>query len=278
MTSNPWGLDNPVVIGIRAGTVDPLEDPRAIGQGVINHGRLHWFGEEKTTHAPVFDVERGSSKIRLDFDDHNWRVGDQIFITGMKLGERKCNDGKCRGTDQNVDEWSQSERRKIIEIDGKEIRVDAPFQFDHKAITAMEGTDRAKVIRPRVGNLSRAITVQTIGGTTVDMNKRGHFMAGLSAVVDVEYAAFIALGRTDKARPAFRLDDINPDDRSLSDNLQGRYAVHTHHMMLLDEGRDRARFIGNAVRGCGLVHGSPRVTCGYEQECDSRRPRRRHDC
>ena len=140
----------------------------------------------------------GTDSLTLTEAPINWQVGDSIVIAGSRQNE--------------------SEERVIRSIDGSVVTID-PLQFDH---------DVPKPgLEIHVGNLSRNVMILS---ENTDLARRGHLMFMHTRDVDVNYAGFYGLGRSDKN---VVVNDVEVDgDGVLVDgtgtNPRGRYSVHFH--------------------------------------------------
>ncbi len=94
--------------------------------------------------------------------------------------------------------------------------------------------------------MTRNVTVASEDGEATAINARGHVMFMHSDEVDVRYAAFDDLGRTDKSKPAFDASMLGTLDAD--SNIKGRYALHFHKTGTTDQD-DPAIAIGNTVSG-----------------------------
>lgn len=244
--------DNPIEAGVNAtiliannGDIDVAWDPSLLSRGVISHGEVEIHGQEKTSHLKVADAPMaGDTSITLAEIPTGWQVGDTIVLTGThKQGWAWDNDVRAV-----VHKESQDEEVVITGIEGGTIFIDRPLQFDHDA----PQPDLAAY----VGNMSRNVTIASEDGDATAVHHRGHVMFMHNDDVDVRYAAFDDLGRTDKSVEAF---DVGTLDTVASDsNVKGRYSFHFHKTGTEDL-ENPALAIGNTVSGSpgwGFVHHS----------------------
>lgn len=240
----------PVAAGVEAeiifadnGDIDTGWDPDLLSRGLVARGAVRIHGQRKTPHLRVAtDPMAGSTVLELASVPENWAVGDRIVLTGTRYsGWRWDNDlGGVRwfGTEDEV--------RTVAGIDGSTITLDRPLDFDHD-------TPRAD-LKAAVANFTRNVTFRSESGAGSAIHHRGHVMFQHSDDVDVRYAAFDHLGRTDKSVESFALDQlatVAPDS-----NVRGRYAFHFHRSGT-DRPADPAVAVGNAVfdsPGWGFVH------------------------
>lgn len=134
----------------------------------------------------------------------------------------------------------------ITAIDGQRVHFEPALEWDHD-------TPRED-LKTAVANYSRTITFANLRGDEAPVHQRAHVMFMHNQNIDVRYASFWHLGRTDKSRRADaveRLDDLEGDT-----NIQGRYSFHFHRTGIENVERP-AIALGNAVFGSpgwGFVH------------------------
>lgn len=194
-----------IVIADR-GDIDRVWDPFEFSRGVISHGRTVIYGAAKTSHAVLATAPTtGATQLQFAVAPTNWRVGDRIVIAGARRGEH--------------------EEREILAINGSTVTV-AALQFDH--------TPPQADLQIHVGNLTRNAVIASENPAD---DRRGHVMFMHSRGVDVNYAAFESVGRTDKKVVA---NDSVVEDGVLvagtGTNQRGRYAVHFHRNGTTNDG------------------------------------------
>ncbi|SDI61736.1 PA14 domain-containing protein [Lutimaribacter saemankumensis] len=242
--------DNPVqddvnveIVIANNGDIDVSWDPMLLSRGVISHGEVEIHGAEKTAYTKfAADPMAGDSVIQLDEVPDNWSVGDTIVVTGTHKTGWTLVDGRKEHTE------SQDEELVIVSIDGDKITVDRPLQYDHDA--------PREDLSGYVANMSRNITFSSEDGDATAINHRGHVMFMHNDDVDVRYAAFDDLGRTDKSKPAFLIERLDPSTIEADTNIQGRYSFHLHKTGTEDQDNPAIAF-GNTVSGSpgwGYVH------------------------
>lgn len=227
------------------GDIDTSWDPTLVSRGVVSHGAAEIHGAAKVSFLKVAAAPlAGDRTVRLDGSPQGWRVGDRVVVTGTKqLGWYWDNDVRA-----GVYHESQDEVRTITQVSGSAITLDRALAYDHS-------TPRAD-LAAYVANTSRSITVRSLGGASLPVHHRGHVMFMHSDDVDVRYAAFDDLGRTDKSRDAG--DQSYFDTITASTNVKGRYSVHFHKTGT-ERQDDPAIIIGNSVSGSpgwGYAHHS----------------------
>ncbi|WP_170479707.1 G8 domain-containing protein, partial [Ruegeria arenilitoris] len=233
---NPIGANYDVEIVIaNNGDIDTSWDPMLLSRGVISHGEVEIHGAEKTSFLAVSDAPmRGDTQINLSEIPEGWQVGDTIVLTGThKEGWYWDNDaGVMRRHD------SQDEEVVITAINGNVITLDRALEYDHD-------TPRDD-LAAYVANTSRNVTFSSEDGEDTAVHHRGHTMFMHSDDVDVRYAAFDDLGRTDKSVPAFSVTSL--DSVQSDSNIQSRYPFHFHRTGTEDQ-ENPAIAIGNSVTG-----------------------------
>ncbi|MEO1200704.1 MAG: cadherin-like domain-containing protein [Pseudomonadota bacterium] len=234
--------DNPVDANVRTeiviannGDIDVGWDPLLLSRGLISHGEVEIHGAEKTTFLKVDSAPMaGDTEITLQEVPQGWQVGDTIVLTGT----HKQGWGWDNTLGRVVHRESEDEEVTITAIDGNLITIDRPLQHDHD-------TPRDD-LSAYVSNMSRNITVRSEDGEATEVPHRGHVMFMHSDEVDVRYAAFDDLGRTDKSIPAADVGTFSTIEAD--SNVKGRYSLHLHLTGTEDQD-DPSFLVGNAVSG-----------------------------
>ena len=245
--------DKPIQDGVNVqivfannGDIDTNWDPTLLSRGLISHGEAEIHGAEKTAYLKVAEAPMsGDTKIKLAEVPDNWKVGDTIVLTGTHKEGWFYN----RDTGEREHGGTQDEEVTIKAINGTTITIDSPLVYDHD-------TPRDD-LSAYVSNMTRNITFSSEDGDASEVHHRGHVMFMHNADVDVRYAAFDEVGRTDKSAPAFHGSDVVGGIQSDS-NVQGRYSLHFHRTGTEDQDNP-AIAMGNAVSGSpgwGFVHHS----------------------
>ncbi|MDP5087024.1 MAG: Ig-like domain-containing protein [Yoonia sp.] len=233
---------NPVQPGVNVdlviadnGNIDTSWDPMLLSRGVVSHGEVEIFGAEKTAYLSAgADPMAGDTMITVDSIPEGWQVGDKLVITGTQLEGWYWD----QSAGAMVHHESQDEEVYITGIVGEWITIDRPLQYDH---AAPDGDFSA-----HIANMTRNVTFSSEGGDDLPVHQRGHVMFMHSDDVDVRYAGFNDLGRTDKSAPAFAVSDLGTLD--YDSNIQGRYSFHFHRTGTEDQ-EDPAIAVGNVVDG-----------------------------
>ncbi|HET9833566.1 MAG TPA: PASTA domain-containing protein, partial [Vicinamibacterales bacterium] len=219
----PCGVS--VLFVIRNVPIDTTIDPYQWGNGLVNFGRQTRVGCAKTSFLEALgSLPAGTNQIALATAPNGWRVGDELLIP----------DTAPPSLVQNGITVSRRETPvTIAAINNSTVVLSKPLDFEHNTIIAPNGV---AVVRPRVGNLTRNIVVQSED----QFGTRGHTAdIGDDASWDVEYNALLGLGRT-LAKPVD--NTVLPH---IGTNQIGKYAAHHHHANSSVGSIDR----GNVIRG-----------------------------
>lgn len=241
---NPVDPDVDVQIVIaNNGDINTSWDPSLLSRGVVSHGQVEIHGAEKASFLKVSEAPMfGDTEINLSEIPEGWEIGDTIVLTGT---HKK---GWYWNGSQMAYHESEDEEVVITGINGHTLTIDRPLAYNHD-------TPRDDLFA-YVANTSRNITFSSEDGEDTAVHHRGHVMFMHSDDVDVRYAAFDDLGRTDKSTPAADVGTfgtIEPDS-----NIKGRYSFHFHKTGTEDQ-ENPAMAIGNSVSGSpgwGFVHHS----------------------
>lgn len=217
------------------GAIDTNWDPMLLSRGIIAHGSASIHGAEVDSHEKVAKDPMAGSKV-LEFDSipDGWKVGDTLVIAGTTYEGHKWS----HAAQASVPYPSEDEVRTIKAINGTKVILDKALDFDHD-------TPRAD-LKTSVANMTRNVVIETENGDTAQVHERGHVMFMHSDDVDVRYAAFNDLGRTDKSAPSFDISDFDPPQ--YDSNVQGRYSLHLHKTGTTDIDHP-VNIVGNAVWG-----------------------------
>lgn len=256
--------DGRIENALKAGNTERMEgDTGQLGLGIVTHGQVRIHGEDKTDHAKVAEHPKaGDDMLVFDGALHGWSIGDQLVVTGT-----------MRGTRDEAGNWYTQDELATIEaisFDGNhtQVTLSEALIYDH---TVPEGYEDQ--LFASVGNLSRNIVIESHekGFEIDEIGARGHVMFMHHDDVNVEHAAFVGLGRTDKSRKQDHLPvdykeskgkltmvlDRDGDAIPVSEitNQPGRYGLHIHRAGSTD--RELALLEGNVVLetpGWGIVH------------------------
>ncbi len=215
-------------------------DPNQLSIGTITHGKVRINGQQKRSKSAISgSAMAGDRTLQLKSVPSGWRVGDQIVITGTHYVGREAGTGESLG--------SQDEIRTITQVRNRRVTFDRPLVFDHD-------TPRAE-FNAYVANLTRNIEFHSATDLSIEgkleaddvgdiASSLGHVMFMHNEDVQVNYAAFDDLGRSNKNDV---LDDFRRQgfDGLIAErkrrngewiktpvneitNIRGRYAAHFH--------------------------------------------------
>ena len=188
------------------------------------------------------EAMKGDTSITLEAAPEGWAVGDRLVLTGTHLEEVPW--APAGSLQPGV--GTEDEELIITSISGNTVHFDRALQYDHD-------TPRDD-LNAYVANYTRNIRVITENADALAVHQRGHVMLMHSDDIDVRYAEFTDLGRTDKSERAFDFDDLETTQHD--SNLKGRYSLHIHRAGFEDIDNP-AMLVGNAVWGSpgwGVVH------------------------
>lgn len=135
------------------------------------------------------DVKPGDRSVTLAEAASDWRVGDEVIVTGSQrkgLATYRPKPGQSGA--------GQTETRRIAAIAGATLTLDEPLEFEHAG---------SGEFRSEVANLSRNVIVESADPAGV----RGHTVYHRFSRGGISYARFAHLGK---------------------EGVLGRYAIHFH--------------------------------------------------
>ena len=197
------------------GEIDRTWDPTLISRGAILMGQTEMAGAQTTDRVSLAtQPSQGATMLQLSERVTNWKVGDEIVITGTQGS-------------------TSDEVRTISFINGATIGLSQPLQLDHIAPKSS--------LNVYVANKNRNIEVRS---ENTEVSRRGHIMFHHTNDVTIDNAGFYGLGRTDKSRDvndiffSYQRDQVgnygsapityettrNPE----ATNVRGRYVLHFH--------------------------------------------------
>ncbi|WP_420594654.1 G8 domain-containing protein [Deinococcus sp.] len=196
-------------------------------RGILASGRFITNGPDKAHMAALTgDARRGSNSLQFKNAPAGWAVGDEVVVTGTRF----------HWANSQNETLLENEVRKITAINGSTVTLDAGLIYDHVRADASFSIF--------VSNLTRPIVIRS--ANPKPLTERGHVMFMKGSQVDIRDAAFIDLGRTDKASAI------------TASNLRGVYSLHFHQ-----NGYDHEQHVSDSVirgtPGWGLVNHSSDV-------------------
>ncbi len=272
---NPVHTDVSAEIVINDNPINLSEDPSQLGNGVVTHGAVEIHGAAKAPYLKLaVEPEAGDTTLVLEGDVGSWQVGDSLVVMGTQY----------IGNDSDGILQTQDEEVTITAIDAESgvVTIDRALQYNHTTpdYVGRDGIDNELSVY--VGNSSRNVTISSENPDGV----RGHVMFMHNADVEVRYAEFDELGRTDKSIPinTNELWDENdwsnrgpgikngPGEEVIGtprnpgdENPEGRYALHLHRTGA-EEDAKLAILEGNSVTGSpgwGIVHHDSHAAIDY---------------
>lgn len=224
------------------GPINVAWDPMLLSRGLISHGTIDVHGAQKDSFLKVLvDPMKGDTSLTLEAPPAGWQVGDKIVLAGTHLVPTVSG-----GPHTPVTSQTQDEELVITAINGNVVTFNRPLVYNHEGARAD--------LKAYVANYSRNVVFENEGGSTTPTHERGHVMLMHSDNINVSYAEFDELGRTDKSVRAF--DVANLTSVASDSNVKGRYSLHIHRAGVSDQ-EHPAILEGNAVWGSpgwGLVH------------------------
>ena len=223
--------NNPVKAGVTTeiliadnGPLNLQWDLEQFSRGLISHGDVQVHGQAKTSHLKVAkDPRAGDRTLTLQTAPVNWQVGDTLVLTGTHYSNPV--------SDQAWEAALQDEVVTISAINGKSIMLNQALKYDH--------TTPRSDLKAYVANQTRNVVIASEHGDSLPVGQRGHAMFMHSDDIDIRYAEFKDLGRTDKSQP------LNTNIKGQK-NVPGRYAAHIHRT---GSSSDPAVLVGNVVDG-----------------------------
>lgn len=219
---------------VGAGPIDTSWDPKQFSRGLVSQGEFHVQGAETTAFLPLARTPRkGDTTLLLSQAPQNWRVGQQLLLTGTNAYA------------------NEDEILEIKGISGTTVTVQ-PLKFDHA--TPLNS------LTPYVANMSRNAVFQSADPSQIQL--RGHIMIMHSPAASVAYAGLYGLGRQDKSIAVNDpvLDSAGKLVPGTGTNPRGRYALHVHRTGL--DGGEPVEVRGSVVSGSpgwGFVNHSSNV-------------------
>jgi Ca2+-binding RTX toxin-like protein len=217
------------------GPIDRAADPYGITRGLLSHGRVLIYGATVTSYTALASpVLANTSVLELTSIPVGWKSGDTIVVAATTAG-----------TEQN-------ETRQIMAIVGNLVLLDEPLSYDHVAARPD--------LQIHVANVTRNAVIESESDV---VDRRGHVMFMHNRNVDIAYAGFYRLGRTNK-NEVINDPVVNSDwtlQAGTGTNPRARYPVHFHRNGAVSDGNP-STILGSAVvdaPGWGYVNHSSYV-------------------
>jgi len=204
-----------------SGAIDRTWDPFAISRGLVAEGSVSIYGATIDSYAALaIPALPGAQKLVLKTVPVGWKVGDTIVVTATTPGA------------------AQNEARQIVSISGNTVTLNASLTYNH----ASPGNSFDVL----VGNVTRNAVIESESSV---FDRRGHVMFMHNRDVNIGFAGFYKLGRTDKSTPVN--DSVVQSDWTLKPgtgtNQRARYSVHFHRNGLTNDGA------ASIIRGSAVV-------------------------
>lgn len=196
-----------------------IDDPYQLANSLIVLGELQMYGRDIGQPGKRLAIEPKATDriLSLVSPPTNWRVGDTIVLADIRqLPQRRVNYP------------SQSEYRKITDIQGTKITLDKPLSFDHLGVKLPDIKGALSITRNiEVINTSRNVEIRSVSPNAI----RGHTLFTHRAKVDVNFASFIDLGRTTSSDLNNTECNAQGEVFNYGTNQLGRYPIHAHHLI-----------------------------------------------
>lgn len=205
---------------IRDIPLDLIKDPEQFGNGWIILGQLIMNGDIILRHLYV-EEQLTIGMNTMTVVGHDWDEGDVLIIPQTKqvVAEKRI-------------KWpKESELVRITNVTNDVIgfttlnnEVGSGLMFDH-TIKDPDG-DLNLARRIRVANISTTCRLESEN----PLGTRGHFMASMTANIDIDNVAFMDLGRTEAQKLHNTLFNEDGTVLRIGTNQIARYPFHTHHL------------------------------------------------
>lgn len=242
-TSNPVSSQVKAELVIANQPLDLVNDPQQFGTGLIALGTvtIHGANLSQTWVRLNGEPHAGDTSLLVSGSISGWRPGSTLVLPDTRQVASTQDYQFMTGT--LPPQWEQV---TIDHIQGNRIYLSAPLQFNH---LGAYNTSGGLELFPHVALLNRNVVIRSEN----PQGTRGHVFITARANVDIEYARFQDLGRTD----AFRgLDnttfDANGNVTHLGTNQDGRFAVQFSNLMGRVNSTNTGyqfQFVGNTVDG-----------------------------
>lgn len=232
-------------------------DPSQYGVGLLGFGKVTVYGayKSRTWLRLAAEPKAGDAYLTLETKPVGWQAGDTLFLPDTRqipphmVGYVEAGlEGVFGPTWEEV---------TIDRIEGNRVYLRAPVAYEH---LGARNEDGELEFLPHVALVDRNVVFRSANPAA----QRGHVLLGGRADVDIRYARFHDLGRTQAFVP---LDSTTRDASGnvthVGTNQIGRYSVHLHHLVGSPNPTNAGhqfRFIGNTLdngRKWGMaIHGT----------------------
>lgn len=226
----PQGTIAEIIIADRPldiGTLEnPGKDPSQWGTALISFGkvRMHGADKPKTWIRLAQEAFSGQTVLITETPMTNWRPGETIIVPDTRQPPSHTVGGnRGFGETSNPLMAFQTEEHVIDHVSGNQVFLTQPLSFNHKGA---RNTDGVLEFTPHIGVLDRNIVVRSENPN----GTRGHTVFTERSDVDIRFARFVDLGRTDAFQAAHNTVFTNGVLTQIGTNQIGRYAMHFHHL------------------------------------------------
>jgi hypothetical protein len=241
--TNPLPRQVKAEIVIADKPLDLVLDPRQYGTGMIVLGTIDVHGAKLIDTWSRLSAEglAGQTSLTVSGDVSTWRPGDTLVLPDSRQVPTSMVDEFLAG--EIPPHWEEVTIDRVV---GNRVYLTAALRFDH--LGARNGLGQLELL-PHVAILNRNVVIRSENSS----GTRGHTLYVDRARVEIEYARFQDLGRTD----AFQnLDsstfDAQGDVIRVGTNQIGRYAVHFNSLVGPENPTNTGyqfKFVGNTVDG-----------------------------
>ncbi len=223
--------------------LDLVNDPSQYGTGLIALGTvtIHGAAPSATWIGLGAEPHAGATSLVVAGSVTGWKPGDTLVLPDTR--QVNAADDKRFPAGQVPPQWEQV---TIDHVQGNQIFLTAPLRFDH---LGAHNTSGGLELLPEVALLNRNVVIRSEN----PQGTRGQVFFTARANIDVEYARFQDLGRTDAFRPLDNTTfDANGNVTHLGTNQDGRFAVHFADLMGPVNPTNTGyqfQFVGNTVDG-----------------------------
>ncbi|RIK71931.1 MAG: hypothetical protein DCC68_26930, partial [Planctomycetota bacterium] len=255
--TSPISYNAKAEIAFDGAWLNTATDPSQYGVGLLGFGEVTVYGSYKsrTWLRLASEPKAGDAFLTLETKPVGWQAGDTLFLPDTRqipphmVGYVEAGlEGVFGPT------WEEVTIDRIV---GNRVYLRTPVAYEHLGARNEDGDLE---FLPHVALLDRNVVFRTAKPT----GPRGHVLLGGRTDVDIRYARFQDLGRTDALVP---LDNTTRDESGavthVGTNQIGRYSVHLHHLIGPANPTNTGyqfRFIGNTFdngRKWGLaIHGT----------------------
>lgn len=238
--ANPIASEKTASIVFADKAIDLVNDPMQWGTGLLVFGKIRVHGRpiEETFVRLSAEAMAGATTLSLSEPVSDWRVGDAIHLPDTR--QLRFPEQSFYGT-----YTTQEERIKIASIssDGKTITLATPLAFNH--LGARDGEGKLTFL-PHVALRTRNVSFNSVNPN----GTRGHTAYFDRADVDLRYAEFRNLGRTQLGSIDNTTFNADGTVKHVGTNQQGRYAVHFNHLTgpeSVPAGSPQFAYVGNMI-------------------------------